>query len=784
MSVHAKLIDKQTICKRFNETDIYNGNRSVNFTIVNNNEVNVLIPPTINKEKTKRFGYSLKSAADKILLALSLGQAPKNYSLEQNFDFENNPLTPIRDLSELNNDTLVSIKKGYPAVIVELDQPDERMLYSTIFSNSGAHAVTINMPLDNQATQDWCNESLKPSKPVDNANNYFLNSPQTIQFSSNGANEIYYSVSITKSREQEPAEPENPGNPLQGTKIDGDTFSYEIKADRGEFKKYKISVVGKNDSGKSEVQTFTYSIDRLPRKVGSVHIQPKSLTTYKGLRLSLITSCDNSTDIKYILRSSTEGHAAIDDPSDTELLDASNTVDNGIVKLQTSENTEKFFKIRLVGLNENNPEEFQYGPVSDIYRYQLTGEVINPGPVNVNPASGTFTQREKMEVESLRSDTIYYVDSLDGIDPQFPDDMFQVRDIDGPGPSSLVTRGIAGEKRTYKVRFKGYNSKYDEYGAESDVYSYTIDLRDSDNDPNPNPSPSNPDKEKCEQQGGIWIPFGNGFCIGGPEQKSTDYLTQNEAQNNPGYDETDRIYNQQSDILDPQKKFYLNNDAEELNIFDLVSQFIDEQINGNSSTSNEIEVSVDSQKVILGINGDGIGVQSHLVVDKIITTASNKNVLRVDDYGQIVITTQNLSISFRFVPGASDALCSSFQALGFECQNNKKSNALKFIYEDKDLEDPLQAVMRPAYVVSVNDTCEIGDVIVHGSEKYLTGLQICYDKNGTWQHLTPYIYDIDKFIQLADDKDVQANIDPYSGKYHLPKNTCNGPVSPAIYVFQ
>ncbi|MDZ7611282.1 MAG: pilin [Candidatus Moranbacteria bacterium] len=165
-------IGKEEICERFDNIDTYSGLRSVNFTIRhddseyrNDHEINVLIPPAISENNRHSFAYNIKAPMridppGKILFAGRLGQQPKYYKVDEYFNYNNNPDAPIKDAGIMENDTLISVKNGNPNRLVDFKagEADGRPLYTRLNTNEvgSAFAVTINMPLKEQETQEWC----------------------------------------------------------------------------------------------------------------------------------------------------------------------------------------------------------------------------------------------------------------------------------------------------------------------------------------------------------------------------------------------------------------------------------------------------------------------------------------------------------------------------------------------------------------------------------------------------------------------------------------------------
>jgi hypothetical protein len=451
-------------------------------------------------------------------------------------------------------------------------------------------------------------------------------------------------------------------------------------------------------------------------------------------------------------------------------MNSEDTVNDGNLTLKTKKDETRYYKVRFIGYNENNPAESQFGPPSATYIYKLTGEEKEPGKIEVNPAKGSFDQPTLLQVRCANADKIFYRYTLDGTPPSFSEDMYMVSNINGP-EGTFKTPYKLGEKRTLRLIFKGYNSDTKTYGPVSTNHSYEIDLRSGQTDPPQQEPPGDDptmDQQTCEANGGTWISvFGRGLCQGGSgnEVPSPNYYTEQQAIDNPGKNITDHIYDT-TGICDPGKKFFSTDQEVGLSIFDIFQSYF---ANDQSESSNQLQLGIENKKIRLQLDLENGQIFHLFNVQSIQTTDEDGSDLMLDPEGNIQLRSDHLILSFQSSFYNWDAVqnaLESYDGISYNAnasQEHRRKNTEIFNVSSlkigQDEINNAHLIIGPSYSIeNESDSCTVGDFRTSNNN-----LAICYDSSGKWQYLIPYVVAYDDFKNSMDQTKIAFSIDPFTG---------------------
>ncbi len=781
--ISSDIQSKSAICSLDNPESILNvlkaGEKDRTFTyssngIASTEKFYVYLPPApVVKSLSLQQSTSGGELGD-VKMAFRMGTEPGDYSSGFDAYTHDGPGDlPVR-LNDLTlQDAVVRVQANstnYTLVNLNLaSQTMEQNFYANRFYTK-PNAISpsfVSIYFSFKETVQWCEMEQGPAKPAkpsaSPASSSWSTSPQTISVSSAGAEEIYYKITTTQSKDGEPANPPSPGDP-QSDDSSVSNGKITLQADPGVYKKFKIALRAVNSEGWSDTATYSYSIDKLPKPVGPVSVSPQSGTQTSGTSMELSLSSANSTEIRYVLKSSLDGEP--DSPSETEVLSSSTKALDGKITLTTNPEEEKTVKIRFVGYRANNPEGDRFGEVSQVKTYVLKGEYVQPGQVSVNPGSGTFTSRPSLSVVSSDSTDIYYVHTLDGSDPEFPADMYLIPSLKGPS-SNWLAPGKQGQQATLKVRFRGYNSNSNEFGPVSNIFSYIIDQRSTGGGGGEGtPPPDNRGKAECEAGGGTWFEiFGHGFCQNSSGSGDSP-LTRSQARSQSGQEVTERTFRSDLNSFCPAKKFYVvDNSTEPMCVSGLIDTFLNPEATVKTTDNSPyLATRTSGDTLILELmNGDdSLNVQLHLKILEIRTTENDDDLIEIGKYGDLIFTTRNLDISMRFASGDWSKLDGAMRVSGRDIKEvvshqGKSRGVVRYSSYNPEL-GQIDRLYRPSLVLETNQTCDVGEVFAD-----YPGLDICYDSSGKRQILIPFLHHYDEFYNDLTGNGGDVFLDPFTG---------------------
>jgi Divergent InlB B-repeat domain len=218
-------------------------------------------------------------------------------------------------------------------------------------------------------TNDSC-KVIPGSVSVSPSSGSWSSSPQYATVSSSGASQIFCSVSVTTDGST-PADPPDPtasnsSCTQAATAISGSSGSFQMWANQGQYKRFKVKFRGHNSVGygpTSGIYSYTINIPGVP---GSVSVSPSS-GSWTSSPHYLNVSSSGSTIIYFTMVNTYDGSAPPrpSDPSPS-LNDGHVSGPSGSMQLYGSSGKKKRLRIRFTGCNS-----FGCGSASDSFYYTI-----------------------------------------------------------------------------------------------------------------------------------------------------------------------------------------------------------------------------------------------------------------------------------------------------------------------------------------------------------------------------------------------------------------------------